>query len=82
MELIRERALQLMEELERLSEHDYKLFELALVLFLRSDRFTLKNYITDSELEELDKIIGDSESIMSDDLKEAVDEILEDEEEE
>lgn len=77
MEKIRNNALNIMEELEKLSANDYRTFELALALFLRSDKHTLKHYITDSELETLDRIIYDSDSLMSDDLREEIDNILE-----
>ena len=77
-DLIRERVLQIMDELERLSEHDYNTFELALVLFLRSDKFEVedKTHITDEMLKNLDKMVSHADSLMSDDLKDAVDEEL------
>jgi hypothetical protein len=80
MDKIRNNVLDIMENLEKLSEHDYRTFELALALFLRSDRHTVKYYVTDNELETLDRIIYDSEYFMSDDLKEEIDSILESEE--
>lgn len=80
MEKIRKDVLNIMEELERLSSKDYRTFELALALFLRSDRFTLKYYITDSELEEIDNAIYNSDSFMSEDLKDFIDNILSDDE--
>ena len=80
MDKIRNNVLDIMENLEKLSEHHYGVFELALALFLRSDRHTVKYYVTDDELENMDRIIYDSEYFMSDDLREEVDSILESEE--
>ena len=75
-----ERVLDMMKKLEDLSKEDYGIFKLALALFLRSDRHTVKYYVTDNELETLGRIIYDSEYFMSDDLREEVDSILESEE--
>ena len=55
----------------------------------RNDNLTINDeeiigkvkYVTDNELETLDRIIYDSEYFMSDDLKEEIDSILESEEE-
>jgi hypothetical protein len=78
MERIREKVLQIMDELEKLSEHDYRTFELALVLFLRSDKNEVKSksHVTDKMLETIDKLIDESDTLMSDDLKEQVDDTL------
>ena len=80
MDKIRDNVLDIMENLEKLSNKDYRTFELALALFLRSDRHTVKYYVTDNELETLGRIIYDSEYFMNDDLREEVDSILESEE--
>lgn len=78
----RKRIIALMEELDKLSKFDYNTFELALVLFLRTDTFELKNYISDSQLETIEKLVKNSETIMSDELRENVEFILDEESEE
>jgi hypothetical protein len=77
----RARIIALMEELEKLSSFDYNTFELALVLFLRTDTFELKNNISDSQLETIEKLVKNSETIMSDELRENVEFILDEESE-
>lgn len=69
-------VLNIMEELERLSEKDYRTFELALALFLRSDRDVVKS-LSDEKLEDLDNTIYDSDYFMSDDLRDYIDSIVE-----
>lgn len=70
-------VLNIMEELERLSvSKDYRTFELALALFLRSDRDVVKS-LSDEELEDLDNTIYDSDYFMSDDLRDYIDSIVE-----
>ena len=76
MEKIRKDVLNIMEELERLSEKDYRTFELALALFLRSDREVVKS-LSDEELEDLDNTIYDSDFFMSDDLRDYIDSVVE-----
>lgn len=76
MNKIRKNVIEIMKQLEKLSENDYRTFELALALFLRSDIYTVES-IEDKDLEYLDKIIYDSEYFMSDSLKEEIDNILE-----
>jgi hypothetical protein len=75
---IRERVLQIMSELERLSEHDYKTFELALALFLRADSGIVadKVLLSDETLKALLKMVEDSDTLMSDDLKDNIDEMI------
>lgn len=76
MEKIRKDVLNIMEELERLSEKDYRTFELALALFLRSDRDVVKS-LSDEELEDLDNTIYDSDYFMSEDLRDYIDNVVE-----
>lgn len=76
MEKIRKDVLNIMEELERLSEKDYRTFELALALFLRSDRDVVKS-LSNEELEDLDNAIYDSDYFMSDDLRDYIDNVVE-----
>ena len=76
MEKIRKDVLNIMEELESLSEKDYRTFELALALFLRSDRDVVKS-LSEEELEDLDNTIYDSDYFMNDDLRDYIDSIVE-----
>lgn len=76
MEKIRKDVLNIMEELERLSEKDYRTFELALALFLRSDREVVES-LSDEELEDLDNTIYDSDFFMNDDLRDYIDSVVE-----
>lgn len=76
MEKIRKDVLNIMEELERLSEKDYRTFELALALFLRSDREVVE-VLSDEELEDLDNTIYDSDYFMNDDLRDYIDSVVE-----
>lgn len=70
-------VLNIMEELERLSvSKDYRTFELALALFLRSDRDVVKS-LSNEELEDLDNAIYDSDYFMSDDLRDYIDSVVE-----
>ena len=69
-------VLNIMEELERLSEKDYRTFELALALFLRSDREVVKS-LSNEELKDLDNAIYDSDYFMSDDLRDYIDNVVE-----
>lgn len=57
MDKIRKNVLEIMEELEKLSNKDYRTFELALALFLRSDKYVAES-LTDEELEELENMNG------------------------
>ena len=75
MDKIRKNVLEIMEELEKLSNKDYRTFELALALFLRSDKYVAES-LTDEELEELDSEIYDSEYFMSDNLKDYIDGVV------
>lgn len=74
--VMKKEVLNIMEELERLSEKDYRTFELALALFLRSDRDVVKS-LSDEELEDLDNTIYDSDYFMSDDLRDYIDSVVE-----
>lgn len=76
MKKVRKEVIRIMEELEKLSVRDYRTFELALALYLRSDIDRVKS-LSDKDLECLDKIIYDSEYFMSDALKDEVDEVIE-----
>lgn len=76
MKRIRKDVLNIMEELERLSEKDYRTFELALALFLRSDREVVE-VLSDEELEDLDNTIYDSDYFMNDDLRDYIDSVVE-----
>lgn len=70
-------VLNIMEELERLSvSKDYRTFELALALFLRSDIDVVKS-LSNEELEDLDNTIYDSDYFMSDDLRDYIDSVVE-----
>lgn len=70
-------VLNIMEELKRLSvSTDYRTFELALALFLRSDRDVVKS-LSNEELEDLDNTIYDSDYFMSDDLRDYIDSVVE-----
>ena len=77
---LRKNVLYVMDELDKLSSEnvDYGTFELALVLFLRSDKFEVqdKSHVTDEMLKNIDKLVSHADSLMSDDLKDAVDEEL------
>ncbi len=73
---MKKEVLNIMEELERLSSKDYRTFELALALFLRSDREVVKS-LSNEELEDLDNTIYDSDFFMSDDLRNYIDSVVE-----
>ena len=81
IEQTKERVLQIMEELDRLSEHDYRVFETALVLFLRADADIVKD-LSSEDIENIMDAVQDSDTIMSDYLKEEIDNIVYEEEEE
>ena len=81
IEQVRENVLQKMKELEKLSEHDYTIFELALVLFLRADTEIVENYLNNDNLKAIMEEIEYSDTIMSEDLKDYVDNIIDGEEE-
>ena len=74
--VMKKEVLNIMEELERLSSKDYRTFELALALFLRSDREVVKS-LSNEELEDLDNTIYDSDFFMSDDLRDYIDNVVE-----
>ena len=76
IEQVKERALQVMKELEKLSEHDYTIFELALVLFLRADTEIVENDLNNDNLKAIMEEIEYSDTIMSEDLKDYVDNII------
>lgn len=80
MNKLREDLYNVMEKLDNISGVDYQTFELALVLYLRSDIYTLDD-ITDLQLKKISKLVNDSDSLMSDDLREKVDNILNGDEE-
>jgi hypothetical protein len=73
---MKKEVLNIMEELERLSSKDYRTFELALALFLRSDRDVVKS-LSNRELKKLDNTIYYSDYFMSDDLRDYVDSVVE-----
>ena len=75
---VRERVLQIMDELDKLSEHDYTTFELALVLFLRTEKEVVadKDLLNDKTLKVLLEMVDKSDTIMSEDLKNQVDDTL------
>ena len=81
IEQVRENVLQKMKELEKLSEHDYTIFELALVLFLRADTEIVEKYLNNDNLKAIMEEIEYSDTIMSEDLKDYVDNIIDGEEE-
>ena len=81
IEQTKERVLQIMEELDRLSEHEYRVFETALVLFLRADADIVKD-LSSEDIENIMDAVHDSDTIMSDYLKEEIDNIVYEEEEE
>ena len=68
----------IIEKLDNISEN-YNVFEIALLIFLRSDLFTFKNYIVDSQIDELEELIDNYDSLL-DIGKENVDYILKTEE--
>ena len=72
---LREDLYNVMEKLDNISGVDYQTFELALVLYLRSDIYTLDD-ITDLQLKKISRLVNESDSLMSDDLREQVDNIL------
>lgn len=74
--VMKKEVLNIMEELEKLSSKDYRTFELALALFLRSDRDVVKS-LSNEELEDLDNTIYDSDYFMSDDLRDYIDSVVE-----
>ena len=76
---VRERVLQIMDELEKLSEHDYRTFELALVLFLRTEKGVVadKDLLNDKTLKKLLEMVEESNTLMSGYLKDQVDNIIE-----
>ena len=76
MSKIRKDVLNIMEELENLSEKDYRTFELALALFLRSDKDVVER-MPEEDLEDIDNAIYDSEYFMSDDLRDYIDYVME-----
>ena len=67
---------EIMKQLKAISDNfGYSTFELALVLFLRADIYMLED-LTIKQLNLIAEEIEDTSSLMSDDLKESVDDIL------
>lgn len=75
MEISRNKIEKIIEKLENLSKEDYRNFEIALIIFLRSDLFQFKNYVNDSDLKKLSKMIDDCSSLLNLDIDE-VDNLL------
>ncbi len=61
-----------MESLETLSKDNYRLFELALVLFLRADTENVKR-LSEKDLEDINDEIKFSESLVQEDIRDFVD---------
>ena len=74
----RNKIRKILVSLEELSK-DYEDFEVALMIFLRSDLFNFENYITAKELKALKELSENNDSIFDID-KEDIDNILESEE--
>lgn len=75
MEYNREIIEEILRGLENLSSN-YHYFEIALLIFLRSDLFTFKNYITNGDLSEIEELIKYNDSLL-DINKEDIDSIIE-----
>lgn len=65
-------VLEIMESLETLSKDNYRLFELALVLFLRADTENVKR-LSEKDLEDINDEIKFSESLVQEDIRDFVD---------
>ena len=61
-------------QLDEISK-DYKHFEVALLIFLRSDLFQFENYITEVEIERINDLVKSESSILDID-KEEIDRII------
>lgn len=61
--------------LEEITKENYKEFEVALMIFLRSDLFDFDNYITDSEIDEIFELTDNCDSLL-DIYKEDIDNII------
>lgn len=68
----------IIKKLDELCNSNYQEFEVALMIWLRSDLFTFNNYITDGQLEDVRKTLKSYDSILNVDLKIDVDNILND----
>ncbi len=73
----KERIIIAMEKFEKILIEDTEIFELALGLFLRSDKSILETDITFKQLDLIKKAINKSEYFMSDSLRMKIDSILE-----
>ena len=65
-----------MEELDKLSKDNYTLFETALVIWLRSDKFQLDNYIDDSDIESIETLVDDTDSLLDEYIRIGFDNIV------
>lgn len=71
----KEKVLNIMRVFDNLSDGNYRLFELALVLYLRSDEYVVSELDNDT-LYKIDKLVYDSDTLMSDSLMCDIDNIL------
>lgn len=69
---MKKNVLEIMEKLEALSNDNYSLFELALVLFLRADTEEVKK-LSEKDLEDINDEIKFSESLVQEDIRDFVD---------
>ena len=65
-----------LEQLDELSKNNYGWFEIALVIWLRSDLHTFNYYIDDYDISKIEKILDDVYSIMDEDLRYTIDDII------
>lgn len=65
--------------LDILSKRQYSWFEVALVIFLRSDIETFKSDITNEKIEKIETLLNNSGSLMDEYLKNEIDDIIYDE---
>ena len=65
-----------LEQLDELSKNNYGWFEIALVIWLRSDLHTFNYYIDDYDISKIEKILDDVSSIMDEDLRYTIDDII------
>lgn len=69
---MKKNVLEIMEKLEALSNDNYSLFELALVLFLRADTEEVKK-LSEKDLKDINDEIKFSESLVQEDIRDFVD---------
>lgn len=63
--------------LDSLYDENYTMLELAIVLYLRCDTYLLDNFITDDDLKKIMNIIDNSDTLLSDEVRYEIDDILE-----